>query len=518
MYDALARYRTAAQRLPLEKLLGEIYADTRILTFVSALSDGAARRENLNELIGRAAGYERGTYKGLYSFILYLEKCMKNMRMRERGNNAPGNCVNMMTAHAAKGLEFTAVIFVECAAPLSEKSEKTAAGKKLSVSLHKDIGPCPVYVSDNLDYKCDTLYTKTSEMIRQAENYAEEMRILYVGATRAKQRLFFTACVSQSALEALKKSDADLLTGLGQTPSYLKWLYAGIAPENPDAISSAEGYATDRWTVREVRPFEAEQPQAVTPDEEIIEAGPGAAESAYLAQRLNARLSQRYAYADDALIPAKVTVTQMKEGETLAYGRRVIEARSAPDFTGRKSALSAAAAGTALHAFMQHLDEARLASDSDVKKLESQLREMGGSGILSEEEAAAVDTGAVARFLQSPLGGALLGASRVRKELAFLMRISPGRLDARWTESERTVLLQGVIDCVFDSDGRTYLIDYKTDAWVSEDVYARACARYARQLSLYAEALGRIEGKRPDEAYIVFIRQGRAQKVAVEGD
>ncbi len=138
---------------------------------------------------------------------------------------------------------------------------------------------------------------------------------------------------------------------------------------------------------------------------------------------------------------------------------------------------------------------------------------MVDTGLLSEAEGAAVDIDAVTRFFESGLGRALLGADTVRKELAFLMRIAPGRLDARWQDSTRTVLLQGVIDCVFESGGKTYLIDYKTDAYVSDDIYARACEKYARQLSLYAEALARIEDRPPDEAHIVFIRQGRTEKV-----
>lgn len=508
MYERIQCFRATAQRVSLEKLLSLIYADTRILMFVSALPDGVIRRENLTELAGRAAAYEKGSYKGLYSFILYLEKCMKHARQRDKDKSAAAGCINMMTAHAAKGLEFTAVICVECAAPLSKRPERNAAKQKISVFGHKDVGVCPVYVSENLDCKCDTLYVKTAEILKQAENYAEEMRILYVAATRAKQMLYFTACVTQSALDKLTDADCDLLTGSAQTPSYLKWLYSGIAPAQPGMIACASGYVTNEWIVKSVKGAQT-QPEAAHAETAPHAAAPED-DKGTTAERLHERLSVRYACAADALIPAKVTVTQLKDSELLAYRQRVISLRDAPDFTGKKSSLSAAAAGTALHTFMQHLDEKRLARGIPLAFL---AEEMAKNGILTEQEAAAVDLGAVTRFFESGLGKELLRAETVRKELPFLMRITPGRIDAQWSESKRTVLLQGVIDCVFESDKKTYLIDYKTDGFVSEEAYACSCEKYARQLLLYADALKRIEGRAPDEAHIVFIMQDRTTKV-----
>ncbi len=500
MINEIKRYRHYSRVSSIEDLIMKIYADTNLTMYVSALKDGEKRSQNLNELAQRAASFEQTQSRGLYSFIKYLEKLKEKAERGASKAFAGEGKVSLVTVHAAKGLEYEAVIVVDTALNIIEKSPFE------SIYCHKDVGICPVFVSEDASYRCDTIYRLTASAANRAENREEEARILYVAATRAKQMLYFTGCITEKAYEEMKAYPPDMTPSLTESVSFLKWLYFAIVPDKR-SLDESGSYETRLWKIKTVTHTEAAEESAETVPDKYP------ADEAAVKQ-IKSRIGYTYPHKNDEGIPTKVTVSELKESMTLEYGKKLISMREDIVFD-KDQALTPAAAGSALHKFMQHLDEKSLDKNDLLSSIDKQKNILISNGVLIEKEAEAVNSDAVVQFFSSDIGHALLNADQIKKETAFIMQIKPARLDSRWQKSKRDVILQGVIDCYFVYKGETYLIDYKTDKYISEERKKESDEKYSLQIRLYAEALSKIKGRNPDKCFIVYLEQNRTVEVGL---
>ena len=483
--DAL---RDEAAFLPVDGLCRLVLEKTGYLLAVQAEPGGedaaAARRSALAEFVRMAADYAASGSGGLSGFLRRVDSALAaGIRPAAGGAKPPEGYVKIMSIHRSKGLEFPVCILADTARQFNRRELYTAP-----VLRHTRLG-----VGLCLRSESGARYpTGPQRAIRQAleqEQLSEEMRVLYVALTRAKDRLLLTVAAKEPA-RMLEKLSLTLLGAGGLTPavvagaaSFGQWLcMAALLHPAADALRQAAGAALlplaqaeeDSLTVRlctapahtETLPQEAAPAHTAPPDEGLLAA-------------LRESFGWRYPRAALLGVPAKVSVTALVRAETDAPPAPP----KRPSFL-YASGLSAAERGTALHEVLQYADFAAARSD-----LEGELQRLVERQFITPVTAAAADRRALRAFLEGPLMDRMLAADRLLREYAFFTRIPAGSAaPLEGPLAAEPVLVQGVADCVIEKDGELYLVDYKTDRGKSPDELRR---RYAPQLALYRQALSR---------------------------
>jgi ATP-dependent helicase/nuclease subunit A len=273
-----------------------------------------------------------------------------------------------MTVHKSKGLEFPIVIFTGCG---DRFNAQDTAG---DLVLHKEFGLCPMYYDLNRSFRTDSILKIAAKQKLKQEMLAEEMRILYVGATRAEQRLMFVGTARASKAEnLLEKSTSLTPLGIFAANSYLDWMTAAILTDE-NAVLSDNAIETESWHVSVV-PYESQsfvqQPQEEKPA--VLPQGT-ACGSHY--DEIAAILDFQYPYQTLTTLPSKLSVSALKDEETLAVGARVIDLQDAPRFAAEAAVLSNAQIGTLVHRLLAKLDFASLkeiAPENIFRNLEEQI-------------------------------------------------------------------------------------------------------------------------------------------------
>lgn len=538
-FSLLSTWRTYSVSHSVPELVWMLYRETGYYDYVGSLRGGILRQANLRMLADRAADYERTNYRGLFRFLRYIEELQRRDTdlAVARTLGASENVVRIMSIHKSKGLEFPVVIVAD-------------VGKQFYLTdttqtflLHKDLG-IGVKLAERSRvgrqiYK--TLPWNTIAARLTAETKSEEMRVLYVALTRAKERLILTGTVAASKLEKqaarwckyVDNDDVQLPADYIQgAKSYLDWIAPAIARHADGTVlreldAQSAGYQGPfieeepgaRFTVNiidesEVRavdgvPDESDALLAAVRDWRELPASPAE-------ERVRAVLSWHYAGHGLEHVPAKLTVTEIKRRFELADAEAMQPAASlitepiewaSPRFiteAGGESAqrISAAGRGTAMHTVMQHIDFSGAATLATIR---AQVEALTARGLLSEAEAASIYLKNIQGFMKSSIGERLRRARNIYRELPFSRMLAASRFYPE-AESAARVFTQGVIDLLFeDESGALVLVDYKTDRRASASV---ARARYSVQLALYREAAESILERPIAESYIYLLDSG----------
>ncbi|MEW6726464.1 MAG: helicase-exonuclease AddAB subunit AddA [Bacillota bacterium] len=538
--EKLEAWRTMARRGALSDLIWNIYRDTGYYDFVGGLPAGPQRQANLRALYERAREFETTVFRGLFRFLRFIG------RIRESGGDlgtarALGedeDVVRIMSIHRAKGLEFPIVIL----AGLGKVFNKQDLNKGVLVHRELGLGPQVVDLASRVVYP--TLARRAIRARLESEALAEEMRTLYVGLTRAREKLILIGSVADRGKAVLRWSQVAACDGwaipdhiLFSARCPLDWLVPALL-RHPDCAAlrrecdigeTAGRMLADpsRWSVRVLTPESLR---------DFRPAGAGAAETLNFigqgrpwpgppqhAAEIDRRLSWVYPWLPAQTIPAKLTVTEAKHA--FAAGLPGDEAarpfefddyafRSRPGFLVHPGALSATDVGAAVHLAMQHLDLKAVLDEEDVGR---QLKDLQLRGFLTEAQLTAVDCAQLAGFFRTSLGQRMRSAERVYRELPFTMAVPASEVYPflEGIPSEEKVLLQGVIDCVFLEEDGAVLIDYKTGR-VEKDGGNGMIARYRGQLALYARALETVLGWRVKERYLYLFGRGAAGALRLE--
>jgi ATP-dependent helicase/nuclease subunit A len=411
-----------------------------------------------------------------------------------------------MSIHKSKGLEFPVVILSGC-------------GKKINLQdlnnkilLHHDLGFGPDFV----DLKTRLSYPSLPKLaIREKirrETLSEEMRILYVAMTRAKEKLIVTGRVDDITKTKEKWADCAARGGKTLPPyemlksnNYLDW----IGP----AVIDSSFWQVKSWTqkgLETVNPESREENDRFIQWLDDLSKNQNKEQERCYAGEISQRLGWEYPYKKVAAIPAKVSVTELKrwfEGELTEETDRLPQSPVAlikkPLFLQDKKGLSRAEAGTVMHFVMQHLDFHRT-------DIEVQVREMVEKGLLTSKQAEVIEVEQIRYFLNSPLGKRILAAEPVYREVPFFMEVPCSELFPELTEElcgEEKVLLQGMIDCYFEEPEGIVLVDYKTD-FVPKGREEKIRERYRDQISYYGRALEMLTGKKVKGKYIYLFWSG----------
>lgn len=533
----LDRWRDMSLYMSTDRLLWHLYNDTGYYGIVGAMPAGEQRQANLRILFERARQFEETSYKGLFNFINFIDKLKGNRgdmgSAKILGEN--DNVVRIMSIHKSKGLEFPVVILAGC----GKKFNLQDMNK--SILLHQELGFGP----DVVDHRKRLSYPSVPKLaIREkikTETLSEEMRILYVALTRAREKLIISGTVTDvakaaagwaqcAAVPEYKLPAYDMLRGT----RYLDWIapallrhkdcgklreYAGVTESfRAFLMDDPSSWSIEIWNKSEVSGSSADQVQDADMFARWLEELETAAENGEVLDHedIARRLKWNYTYLKSSKVPAKVSVTELKRRfdmelseEVGAFPEYLPVMVKKPAFLEEKKGLSAAEAGTVLHFVMQHLDYRR-------EDIEGQIEEMVAKALLTEQQAKCVDVGKIQRFLASPLGQRMLASDRISREVPFNMEIPCHELYKDMEDEAcggETLLLQGVIDCFFEEPGGIVLLDYKTD-YAPVDKVDTLRERYRYQIGCYARALEMLTGKKVKHKYIYLFWSGEVLEYA----
>lgn len=497
--DVLARYRALSIELPLGDFLWHIIDDRAVMALTSAMPDGELRRRNVLLLLDLAQQFEQTGARGLHRFLLWMQR-QETEGVEPAAPGGESRSVRILSIHKSKGLEFPFVFLCDTAR-LFNKSDA-----RESVLVHPvlGLGPKCTDLEHGVEYPTIARQAIAAQLL--TEMLSEEMRLLYVAMTRAKEQLVITGTVRDigktvSTLTATATVPlAPELLRAAQSP--LHWLLQSALLDRDERYLRQNYVYLTTDTAAGSAEAEAE-PTLPEPD------------PALLAQ-LERTLTFRYAHAQAIDLPSKVTATELKRlepetappedaGAPLLKGAPRTQAFRRPDFSARERKLTAAERGTATHRTLQYL---RFAGAQTPEGITAQVQALAARGLLTAREAQAVNTASLLQLMRTPLGAALAAAEvagTLRREFRFSLlcpaeTFFPGA-------GEEQVLLQGVVDAWFETPDGLVIVDYKTDR-IRPDAVPERTAYYAAQLRAYAGAMARITGRPVCRRTLYFLHCG----------
>ena len=495
--------RTFACDQPVYRLLWEIYDQTGALGLYGALPNGAQRQSNLLTFFERARSFEGQGFRGLFDFVRLLRGMLEQGEdFQTVGAEATGGAVRILSIHKSKGLEFPVVIVADCAKQFNDSDLKEP------VLVHQNLGFGSKCRDRDRGVQYDTAERIAVSVQMRREMISEELRVLYVAMTRAKEKLILTAATG-SLRNSLKKWS--LLASLDELPQYamgavrtpLAWILTPLL-RHPCARAFREEYAPEvpeHGTDNDAFTLKVYYPSDLQPQEtEILRFEDRETGNCTVQPHFD------YPHAYLADLPSKLTATGVGRGyradeaaEETPPPRKEVQLR-APLFEQGEKKLTPAEIGTAHHLFMQFCDFDAACAPNGV---ENELNRLAEKKILSTEQAHAVDKRKIERFFASDLYKTFMAENKVRREFKFSVLVPaqayfPVAADA----PEENVLLQGVIDCLIETRDGFVILDFKTDR-IHGDLDAKA-ARYAPQLAAYAAALSRIFQRPVKETLLYF--------------
>ncbi len=496
-------WRLCARHQGVDRLLERIYGETHFLAKAGALPGGAARQANLHLLVSRARAFMSTQGGSLHAFLRYAQ------RLKAGGDSMSASAigesedvVRIMTTHKSKGLEFPVVIVLGMGRKMSMRSMNAP------LLLHAQLGAGLVCMDTELGSERDTLLRRAIRMITAREQLAEEIRILYVAMTRARERLILIGDAGAKQPPALWSR--------GNAPSSIRAMRTGldmICPmlmENGAALTIREEAVSageSSWRVFAHMGSAGAQDRRRTDETAVC-----LIEKLEHVQLKDETLAALMAFApdDEKRAVRKTSVSSVIRDEKRAaqldadevQTTRETEIMRLPRFMSEKK-LTGAQIGTVFHRMMRMIDlDALRASGDMAAEIARQIAVMKEDGVVTQAEYDAVPARMLTDFFASPLGVRLMRSGRVEREWAFTYR--------RQAPDGSVQLVQGVIDCCFEEEDAWVLLDYKTDS--PHDVPA-AMEKHRPQLMIYADALEKITQKSVRQRILYLVRAGAGYAV-----
>ncbi len=508
MYDAL---REKSTFLSVHELIQEIYQVTGYDLYVYAMPAGEVRRSNLNMLIQHAITFEQSSYHGLFQFIRYVERLLKYEidygEASSVGEN--DNAVRIMSIHKSKGLEFP-VVFL---GGMGKSFNNMDAREK--IVFHPDYGIGPECIDVETRTKIPTLMKRAIQGKLVLDNLGEELRILYVALTRAKEKVIMIGTVKDAQKELQKWQQARLLADnqmMFQTLTKATNYFSLVGPASleDDTITLETILLTQLEMMEEDKQIELSKKE-----EQLSAKKFQSMKNKALKQELESRIAYEYPYKKQVNLPIKTTVSELKklgsdiEEEVSAVLKEIQEETTAfiqgeptiPNFLKKEVELKGADKGTIVHKIMECATFTKIRTYEDLKQLVEQLVQ---SSILEEHSIKNISLKQLVPFFQSTICDRMRKAqenNKLFKEQQFVLGIEANRIKDSY-EGDDIVLIQGVIDVFFEEEDGFVLLDYKTDR-VSEGEEELLVSRYHKQLEYYALAIERMHN-RPVKEKVIY--------------
>lgn len=514
----LSDFREAAVELSLPDLILQLYRETDYYNYAGVFPDGQQRQGNLRKLYQEAVIFEEQSGGGIFSFLQYVE------RIRDSSGDLGGaailgendDVVRIMSIHKSKGLEFPVVFLVSMDKGFNRRDFTE------SVLMHQELG----FGADCFDIEQRVKYetaTKTVMKLKMnQEMVAEEMRLLYVAMTRAKEKLILTGTLSDIGKQ-MDKYQAAYSPDMGKVPSsYLLKarnyfdLVMPVLLRHPD-LAALRDRTSVEWREADLIRMEddeacrfqvhiydknllfAQMQPAETQETAVPPPVQNRGKEADIYQEVVRRLSYVYPYESAAELPVKISVSELRG---MHQGPQTVRE---PAFLDGKRTKSAAELGTITHYILQHMDFHHVTEDA----IENLCRRQG----LLPHEIQRFHKQSIFDFVQSEIGQRLRAAEQVFREIPFTMKMQASEVYGEVAEAlEEEILIQGIADCFFIEDGEIVLLDYKTDHIGAEEV-GTAAAKYQMQLDVYAKALEAELGLPVKEKLVYFLSIGAVARL-----
>jgi ATP-dependent helicase/nuclease subunit A len=506
----LTTYRTKAAYLSIHELLYDLYEGTGYYDYVSAMPAGEVRRANLAMLVEKASAYEKTSYTGLFHFIRYIENLKKyDTDFGEASLSGDENTVRVMSIHKSKGLEFP-VVFL---AGMGKKFNKQDAYGKILID--PDLGIGTDYLDLERRIKAPTLKKHVLRRKTELGAMGEELRVLYVAMTRAKEKLVMTGL--DRYLEKKMERYQEVFRVKGEIPftilstadSYLDWMLMSLSGKYSDtAILLDEGQDTGSLIVRELpvsdlvgREVERQAGKKLT-KERLLSLDTTKVYDKEFERELEDAFGYRYPYESEIGLHTKLSVSELKKQGQLIDEEESEFLPTIPMFLkeeGEGDAVRGAYRGTAYHRVLELLDFGSVQTEEDISQA---LHNFSRNKRMDEESISLISKALLLNFLTSPLGNRLSMAQRygkLKKEQQFVIGIPAREMDLG--DSTELILVQGIIDAYMEEEDGLVLVDYKTDH-IKKGEEQVLIDRYQVQLNYYARALEQMTGKKVKEAVI----------------
>lgn len=531
-FDKLIQWRELARQKSLSDLIWQLYRDTKFYDFVGGMPGGKQRQANLRALFDRARQYEESSFRGLFRFLRFIE------RMQDRGDDLAAaralseqeDVVRIMTIHSSKGLEFP-VVFI---AGLSRQFNMMDLRK--SYLLDKEYGFACKYTNADLRITYPSLPQIAFKKKKQLEMIAEEMRVLYVALTRAKEKLVLIGTLKDAEIYFKKWSktaeyDEWLLKDYvrAAAKSYSDWIGPALARHHHNRDIYEHNHENDElsqhssaWNMKVIDASLLQQEESVEEQvenmvmDQIKDLRPIEIDAQYTSQIAD-QLNWSYEHQSAVKHFSKQSVTELKRqkevleqenSNTLINARKSIHDR--PAFMQEKK-MTPAEKGTIMHLVMQQMNVNEKMTQESLEQLKFELVQ---KEFLTEEQTVGFNSEEIIRFSNSSIAERMRNAHTLYREIPFSMAIPASEAYSDWEGGEEKVLIQGVIDCLFADEQGFVLLDYKTDRITDrfKNGFAEAkpvlANRYKVQIELYTKAIENILKVKVKQKYLYFFDDG----------
>ena len=521
--ERLSVWRKKSIYTPIDEFIWYLYTDTAYYGYVGAMPNGVLRQANLRILFQRAKQYEQTSFKGLFNFINFINKLRKSSgdmgSAKVLGENE--DVVRIMSIHKSKGLEFP-VVFV-----CGSGKQFNLMDLNNNILYHEELGFGPELVDLDKRVSYPTLPKEAIKQRIRLETLSEEVRILYVAFTRAKEKLIITGavnglekwitkCCNAAALDKDIILPSEVLKG----KSYLDWIGMAICKHKDgeilrELVGSNDIRIKDDLSTWSVKTWTKSDLVVDKKDSDVDEINEDNllinSDCSSVDKEIERRLDFRYKFRESTLIKSNFSVSELKKKNFEQVP--VIDTENLfkedicnikPKFLQEERGLTAAEKGTAIHFVMQKIDLSRV---NTIEEIKIQLKDFVDMELLSKEEYKVINPYKVKKFFISKLGERMLSAYNrgdiVYRELPFYTEIDVHRINPdlpKEVEGDK-VRLQGVIDSFFYEDNEVILLDYKTD-YVEQSNEEELINKYRIQIQYYKEALEKITKTKIKECYL----------------
>ena len=502
--DNLKTWRKEQEYLALDELIWKIYSDTGFYNYCGLMPNGNIRQANLKYLFEKAKQFEQASFKGLYNFINFIDKL-------KLGSNDMGSAkligenddvIRIMSIHKSKGLEFPVVFLCNVNKQFNMQSIRTD-----KILIHNELGIGMKYINHDEQVEFDTNAKIAVKNMLEIESISEEMRVLYVALTRAKEKLFITGISNdfekqmqkiESSTNIYAKTDNKInYILLKKYKSYLDWLLL---------VKSYDKDAFDKFaSIRVINKYEVldSKDKSSTEKRDVIQELDRYKIDKDTLKNVKQEIEYKYKHKLSTITPTKTSVSMIKqkqidEKKNENEGKEEIE----PQFIKNKKStkLTGAQKGTLMHMCLQRLNP-KINYNLDL--INEMVEKMYANKIINNTEKESINISKLLKFTKSNIWSELKKAKKVYKEKPFYIEIDANIIQPE--NKEDKILIQGIIDLFYiNENDDIVLVDYKTD-FVENGKEHELIEKYKIQLDLYKQALEKALNKKVDKTYIYSV-------------
>ncbi len=519
-------YKEKSMYMSTDEFLWYLYTDTGYYYYVGGISSGNQRQANLRILFERAKQFEETSFKGIFNFINFIKKLKKTDNdmgsAKILGENS--NVVRIMTIHKSKGLEFPVVIFSAL-----HKSFNKMDTKKTFL-YHHELGYGPEFVDFDNKVSYSSISKEALKIKINKESLSEEMRVLYVALTRAKEKLILTSVINKTEKNPIKewsnglyKNNKVPVSKVLKSNSYLDWIMISILNNN----ELLNDYITNYIKLYEnnsdcmLKFIEGKDLLYINQKQEekiniLKEIDIKSYDTIYY-NKISEKLDYYYPYVSYTKKPSSISVSEIKkiQSEDLDYSYRLFDENKydikKPLFIQKtKSKITPAEKGRLIHLIMELIDTTNIKSEEDIK---TQINSFIDKKIITEKESKVISPKKILKFFSSDLGKRMLSSEFIKKEQSVYSRIDLKDIysdEVFLDENDKSIMLRGIVDVYFEENNEIIIIDYKTD-YVSDKELIKN--KYKKQLELYSNAIENLTGKKVKEKYLYLFNIDEAVKL-----